>query len=81
MKKENEYQTKEYVPHGPVIIQKPSKPKVKNKTKILAKPGWLYDAHTGLCLGPARDEMKAEHSRGEVWERHIARMRQKVVIG
>ena len=46
-----------------------------------AKPGWLYDMHTGLQLGPASDEEKEAHRRNEPWERIIAGMKQLVVIG
>lgn len=87
--KEREYQNKEYVPNGPVNIKpsmKPSFMKLESNAKYgkQSEPkrvGWLYDAHTGLSLGPASDEMKAEHKSGEVWERIIAGMKQKVVIG
>lgn len=92
--KEHEIQTNDYVPLGPAVIARKGKDVkviVQNPVTKLgfvagfrvenAKPGWLYDAHTGFCLGPASDELKAQHTRGKIWERQVAGLKQKVVIG
>jgi hypothetical protein len=84
---ETQLQTSEYAPKGPVTLAKrtllPPVPPSQFKVAVPAHArhaGWLYDWHSGISLGVASDELRAQHKPGVPFDRTVAGVKQRVEI-